>query len=120
MLPPTKNPGRGPMKKMMFAALMLAPVMVFGANAQNAAADGIPTAREIAPKMPAPVAPFEWAYPVTPPGARPEINDVPPHPPGPDPSVSFPNRQIVAAFGPPDWFPKEHAPLPAIVAHGQK
>ena len=29
-------------------------------------------------------------------------------------------RQISDGFGPPDWFPKEHAPLPDIVAHGQK
>ena len=57
----TKIPGRGPMKNMMFTALLLAPVMVFGAQAQNTASAGLASAREIAPKMPAPVAPFEWA-----------------------------------------------------------
>src|SRR4051812_5010904 len=66
--------GWGSMKKMMAAALALAPALILAAQtfevrAQNAAAqpaDGVPTARELAPKMPAPVAPFEWAYPVSP------------------------------------------------------
>lgn len=109
------------MKKMLLAALMLAPAMMFGAQAQNAApSDGIPTAREIAPKMPAPVAPFEWAYPMAPPGlARPDPDAVH-HAEGAAPGVTFTMRQINDPFGPPDWFPKDHAPLPGIVAHGQK
>ena len=108
------------MKNMMFTALLLAPVMVFGAHAQNTASDGIPTAREIAPKMPAPVAPFEWAYPVSPPGlARPDPNEVH-HAEGADPSITFTMKTINDPFGPPDWFPKDHAPLPNIVAHGSK
>jgi cytochrome c553 len=28
-------------------------------------------------------------------------------------------RQIADGFGPPDWYPNEHPPLPQIVAHGQ-
>ena len=108
------------MKKAMLAALVLAPVVVFGARAQNTASDGIPTAREIAPKMPAPVAPFEWAYPVSPADlARPDPNEVH-HAEGADPSIGFTMKTINDPFGPPDWFPKDHAPLPSIVAHGMK
>jgi cytochrome c553 len=29
-------------------------------------------------------------------------------------------RQVGNAFGPPDWFPHEHGPLPEIVAHGRE
>ena len=107
------------MRKIILAVLALAPVAMVAAYAQTPAKD-TPTARDITPQMPAPVAPFEWAYPVSPPGLRPEINDVPRHATGADPSITYTNRQIVDSFGPPDWYPKEHAPLPPIVAHGEK
>src|SRR6185312_10076748 len=39
---------------------------------------------------------------------------------GADPSMKLTMRQIGDSFGPPDWFPKEHRPLPPIVARGEK
>jgi cytochrome c553 len=113
------------LKKAIIIALALAPAIVLGARAQDAArqaagpATDTPTAKEIALKMPQPVTAFEWAYPVAPANL-----------PRPDPNATFTAkgasssmkltmRQINDGFGPPDWFPNEHAPLPGIVAHGQ-
>jgi cytochrome c553 len=120
------------MKKILAAALALAPLFAVSAGAQKkpaprpAAAKAAgpyqkdATARDLGPLMPKPVAPFEWAYPVGPTGL--------PRPPaeatftaeGADPSKKLTMRQIGDSFGPPDWFPKEHAPLPDIAAHGRK
>lgn len=115
-------------KKILFAAAVSVPFLTFGAQAQKAVTpaahpagaftDGT-TARELAPLMAAPPAAFAWAYPVAPANL--------PHPDpaatftaqGADPSMKLTMRQVGNAFGPPDWFPKEHAPLPQIVAHGR-
>lgn len=107
------------MKKILWTVLALVPVAVIAAQADTGQKD-IPTARDIASKMPAPVAPFEWAYPVAPPGLpRPDMTAL--HTAeGADPSIKLTMRQVGDSFGPPDWFPKEHGPLPAIVAHGEK
>jgi cytochrome c553 len=60
----------------------------------------------------------DWAYPVAPQGL-----------PRPDPAkvVKVPGSdkeynevQVNDAFGPPDWFPGDHAPLPPVVAGGVK
>jgi cytochrome c553 len=60
----------------------------------------------------------DWAYPVAPQGL-----------PRPDPAkvVKVPGSdkeynevQVNDAFGPPDWFPGDHAPLPPVVANGVK
>ncbi|HEX4026296.1 MAG TPA: c-type cytochrome [Rhizomicrobium sp.] len=113
------------MKKTLFAALAFAPLLVWGVQAQNATAPAkSPFAagtvwRDLVPLMAKPVAPFEWAYPVGPANLpRPD-----PHATftaqGADPSIKLTARQISDAFGPPDWYPKEHAPLPQIVAHGR-
>ncbi len=107
------------MKKMMLAALLLAPVMVCAANAQAPSGD-TPVAKDIMPKMPKPVAGFEWAYPMQPPDFKPLPPDSVHTAEGADPSMKLTMRQINDGFGPPDWFPKEHAPLPPIVAHGSK
>ena len=107
------------MKKLVLAALMLAPVMMFAANAQTPAAD-TPVAKDIMLKMPKPVAGFEWAYPMQPPDFKPLPPDSVHTAEGADPSMKLTMRQINNGFGPPDWFPKEHAPLPEIVAHGDK
>jgi cytochrome c553 len=32
--------------------------------------------------------------------------------------LSFPEEQINDSYGPPDWFPDEHPPMPDVVAHG--
>ena len=107
------------MKKVILAALALAPVIVFAARAQAPATD-TPVAKDIMLKMPKPVAGFEWAYPMQPPDFKPLPPDSVHTAEGADPSMKLTMRQINNGFGPPDWFPKEHAPMPDIVAHGQK
>ena len=117
------------MKKLLLAALALTPVLAFAAPVKKApvvkaAATVSPfqagaTARDLTPLMPKAIAPFEWAYPVAPAGLpRPDPAEL--HTAeGADPSMKLTMRQIGDANGPPDWFPKEHAPLPQIVAHGR-
>jgi len=107
------------MKKLVLAALMLAPVMVFAARAQAPSGD-TPVAKDIMLKMPKPVPAFEWAYPMQPPGFKGPAPDSVHTAEGADPAMKLTMRQIGDGFGPPDWFPKEHALLPDIVAHGQK
>jgi len=101
------------MKKLIFA-LALAPAFAFGAQADT------PVAKDIALKMPQPVAAFEWAYPIGPsnlPRTDPNASFTAT---GADPSIKLTMRQIGDPFGPPDWYPKEHPALPPIVAHGEK
>jgi len=110
------------MKKIILAALAV-PVLVFAAYAQapqSADKKDTPKARDIAPNMPAPVKGFEWAYPVGPAGLKSPDPDTVFNAKGADPSIKYTFRQITDPFGPPDWYPKEHAPLPQIVAHGEK
>jgi cytochrome c553 len=107
------------MKKIALA-LALAPVLALAAYAQTPPSGDTPTAKDIAAKMPKPVAPFEWAYPIQPPGAKGPAPDSIHTAEGADPSIKLTMRQIGNPFGPPDWFPKEHPPLPPIVAHGQR
>jgi cytochrome c553 len=71
-------------------------------------------------------APLWWAYgtaPAAAPGARAAA------PPAPDnttlrtlpgSTLSFTLAQIRDGFGPADWFPGDHPPMPEIVAHGRK
>ena len=111
------------MRKIPIAALAFAPLLTLGAQAQTsikpAYAPGT-TWHDLAPLMAKPVAPFEWAYPVGPANLpRPDPNATVTAK-GADPSIKLTMRQVVDAFGPPDWFPKEHAPLPQIVGHGRK
>ena len=62
------------MKKLLFAALALAPVLAFSgiAVAQRgtgpAPKPGVPLARDLQAKMPKPQPVFEWAYPMAPTG----------------------------------------------------
>ncbi len=58
----------------------------------------------------------EWAYPVAP----------PPKPPDATKPISLPGStkqytqaQIDNRFGPPDWYPEDHKPLPDVVASGR-
>ena len=62
---------------------------------------------------------LSWAYPVAPQGL-----------PQPDPTKTFEAKgtktgmkltmqQINNQFGPPDWFPEEHAPMPPMVKNGR-
>ena len=65
-----------------------------------------------APAQPLP----EWAYPVAP----------APKPPDATKPISLPGStkqytqaQIDNRFGPPDWYPEDHQPVPDVVAHGR-
>jgi cytochrome c553 len=112
------------MKKTTFAVLAIAPILTIAALAQNATVarppGDTPTAKEIAAKMPAPPAAFAWAYPIQPPGVKMDPPDSIHTAEGADPSIKLTMRQVGDPFGPPDWYPKEHAPMPQIVAHGQR
>jgi cytochrome c553 len=106
------------MRKICFAALAFASLCAGSAQAQAFKSGA--TARDLMPQMAKPVAPFEWAYPMAP------ANLPKPDPTatftatGGDPAMKLTAKQISNSFGPPDWFPKEHAPLPQIVAHGRE
>lgn len=62
---------------------------------------------------------LDWAYPNAPPNAP-----VPPEAKGnftaagAAKTMKLTMKQINDPFSPPDWFPKEHAPMPAAVVHG--
>jgi cytochrome c553 len=100
-------------------ALATAQALAFAALGMAAWAD-TPTAKELAPKMPQPVAGFEWAYPVGPQGLKSPDPATVFTATGADPSIKYSFRQITDSFGPPDWYPKEHPAMPGIAAHGQK
>ena len=69
--------------------------------------------------------PPAWAYaiPPAPPAGAPAST-----PPAPDTSMkqlpgstfTFTRQQISDGFGPADWFPGDHPPMPDIVAHGKR
>jgi len=66
--------------------------------------------------------PLPWAYgadappaPAAPP-AQPDMS--PKHVPGSDLSFTLP--QVRDTYGPADWHPGDHGPMPDIVAHGKK
>ena len=60
----------------------------------------------------------DWAYPAQPQGLPPPDANKVVKVPGSDKQYTEP--QVNNAFGPPDWFPSEHAPLPSVVAQGVK
>jgi cytochrome c553 len=60
---------------------------------------------------------LSWAYPVTP---RPEQPDNLILKQVPGSTKAYTQAQIDDPFNPPDWFPDEHLPMPAVVAQGQK
>jgi cytochrome c553 len=68
-----------------------------------------------------------WAYGFISPPSGPS----PAPPPGPRPdnktllhvdgsTLSFTRAQVIDYYGPADWFPEDHPPMPDIVAHGRK
>jgi len=69
--------------------------------------------------------PPAWAYAIPLPPAP---TGTSPPPPAPDTSMkqlpgstfSFTRQQISDGFGPADWFPGDHPPMPDIVAHGKR
>jgi len=68
--------------------------------------------------------PPAWAYaiplappaaaPATPAPADPTLKQIP------GSALSFTRQQIADGFGPADWFPGDHPPMPDIVAHGKR
>jgi cytochrome c553 len=60
---------------------------------------------------------MDWAYPPTPP-REPLDNKVLKSVPGS--TKKYTQAQIDDPFNPPDWFPGEHPPMPAVVARGVK
>ncbi|MCP5411900.1 MAG: c-type cytochrome [Alphaproteobacteria bacterium] len=59
-----------------------------------------------------------WAYPVaTHKWPKPDPNETATIP-GSDKTLTI--REVNNGFGPPDWFPDDHPPMPDIVAHGRK
>jgi cytochrome c553 len=58
----------------------------------------------------------EWAYPVGP-AAVPADNTVQRTLPGS--TKKYTQAQIDDRFGPPDWYPEDHPPMPDVVAHGR-
>jgi cytochrome c553 len=59
-----------------------------------------------------------WAYPVaTHKWPKPDPNQTATVP-GSDKTLTI--REVNNGFGPPDWFPGDHPPMPDIVAHGRK
>jgi cytochrome c553 len=60
----------------------------------------------------------DWAYPVAPPAGAPPDNTVQKSLPGS--TKTYTAAQINDRFGPPDWYPEDHPPMPEVVAHGKK
>jgi cytochrome c553 len=98
--------------KMLFGAMTLASVGIFGPGLLSAA-EGPPG----------------WAYGF-PPGTSgtPAAPPAPAPAPAPDASVkhlpgstgAFTVPQIRDAFGPADWYPNDHPPMPDVVSHGRR
>jgi cytochrome c553 len=59
----------------------------------------------------------QWAYPVAPPPKPPDAVK-PIQLPGS--TKTYTQKEIDDRFGPPDWYPDDHAPLPDVVAHGKQ
>jgi cytochrome c553 len=62
---------------------------------------------------------LQWAYPAPPPNLPPLDNTVQKAVPGTTTGLKLTQVQIDNAFGPPDWFPNDHAPMPQVVSHGR-
>ena len=60
----------------------------------------------------------DWAYPVAPAGGPPRDANKILKVQGSD--KTYNEVSANDAFGPPDWFPNEHAPMPTVVATGKK
>jgi len=76
--------------------------------------------------------PMSWAYGFITPSpatgaASPTVPANPPSPPDnvtnltiPGSTLTFTRAQLANRYGPADWFPQEHPPMPEIVAHGRQ
>ena len=61
---------------------------------------------------------MDWAYPMPPANLPAVDNTVKKQPKGAPAGMMLTQQQINNPFGPPDWFPNEHAPMPPAVAKG--
>jgi cytochrome c553 len=69
------------------------------------------------PQQTAPAGHPDWAFPVTDKDQPPaEDENTPKHVPGS--TKSYTQKQIDDLSNPPDWFPDQHPPAPAVVTHG--
>ena len=75
--------------------------------------------------------PMPWAYGfLTPPPATPAPAPAPANPPPapdnvvkltiPGSTLMFTRAQLANRYGPADWFPQEHPPMPEVLAHGRQ
>jgi cytochrome c553 len=60
-----------------------------------------------------------WAFQVAPPGAK-RHDDGKPHTPPGSTQPGMMQPQIDDPYGPPDWFPSDHPPMPEVVAKGRR
>jgi len=94
-------------------ALVLGLVVLAGCNkdrSQGAAGDP-PQSGAVTHPPPA------WAYPLNPQSLAPPADDGGPHS-LPNSQASFTSHDLGDLFGAPDWYPNDHPPMPALVAHG--
>ncbi len=61
----------------------------------------------------------DWAFPVTDKVQPPSKDDPAALRTGPDSPLKLTRAQIDDLFGPPDWRPEMHPPMPQVVAHGR-
>jgi cytochrome c553 len=86
------------MRKWLFASLFVVlPAAAFGA-------EGI----------------MDWAYPMPPAGLPPVDNVSKKQAKGTKTTLSLTQQEINNPFGPPDWFPDEHPPMPSVVSNGRR
>jgi cytochrome c553 len=95
------RPGRGRRAKTIRSVLL--PVAILAAAGAG--------------KVPSSTAALDWAFP----SGKHSIFDRP-LPPGPfhvpGSRLTFTKAQLESDYVPPDWFPADHGPVPAVVAHG--
>jgi cytochrome c553 len=93
----------------------LAALVTIGITASGAAMAQTPPA---APSSPSSASFPAWAYPWAPDFKAPSDDGVPRH--VPDSTASFTIAQERDLFFVPDWHPKDHPPMPDVVAHGRQ
>lgn len=94
----------------VLAALYVASIRA-GAQAPPPAAAPDPALAEAMKTLP-------WAYPAIPPGLKREDDGQPKRVPGSTKALTV--AQINDPFGPADWYPEDHPPMPDVVARGKK
>jgi cytochrome c553 len=96
------------MKLVLAGTLMVMGFAAAGALAQTAGPAATPGGA--APSLP------DWAYPANPPVAEFDAKE---EKTLPGSSRKYTQAQVENDFAPPDWFPEDHPPMPAVVANGR-